>query len=254
MSGPRTGLHAGTGRGPAVDDGSTLLDFRMAIEGIVAQPDGTLTPFGECSGQSAADVRNYRFRSLRPDEYHQYDTLVRASFNEARIFSENFMPDENTRRYGAVHIDDGLVGTCSFRDASDNPVLMDHLAKHLSAPPRRIWEVNNFAVAPDHRNGTASALLLIGCALSGHRSGVDALAGVIRSTAIPALTNFGLVPTYHEPLHVLGRPDVCDFISYYDTREEESVMYMRERAARFFYSAHVIHQIRAHARKVKSAV
>jgi hypothetical protein len=247
-------LRDAAGRGPAVEDGSTLSDFRAAVEGIVARPDGALTPFEECSGRSAADVRNYRFRPLRPDEYDQYDALVRASFNEARIFSESFMPDERTRRYGAVHIDDGLIGTCSFRDASDDPILMDHLARHLSAPPRRIWEVNNFAVSPDHRGGTASALLLIGCALSGHRRGVDALAGVIRSTAIPSLTNFGLVPTYHEPLHVLGRPDVCDFICYYDTREEESVMYMRERAARFFHSAHVIHQIREHARRVTSAV
>jgi hypothetical protein len=244
---------ANAGAGPATEDDSTLVDFRAALEGIVAQPDGTLTPFEECSGRSPADVRDYRFRPLLPEEYDQYDALVRASFTEARIFSESFLPDEDTRRYGAVHVRDGLVGTCSFRDASHNPVLVDHLGKHLSQPPKVIWEVNNFAVAPDHRNGTASALLLIGCALSGHRSGVDALAGVIRSTAIPALTNFGLVPTYHEPLHILGRDDVCDFISYYDTREEESVMYMRERAARFFYSAHVIYQIRAHARKAKSA-
>jgi|tagenome__1003787_1003787.scaffolds.fasta_scaffold20781547_2 hypothetical protein len=233
---------------------STIMDFRAALDGIVARPDGTLTPFDECSGDSAADVRNYRFRPLRADEHETYDALVRASFSEARIFSESFLPDANTRRYGVVHIEDGLVGTCSFRDASRNQMLVDHLAEHLSVPPERVWEVNNFAVAPEHRNGTASALLLFGCALSGHRSGVDALAGVIRSTAIPALTNFGLVPTYHEPLHVLGRADVCDFISFYDTREEESVMYMRERAARFFYSAHVMYQIRAHARKVKSAV
>lgn len=240
--------------GTEADETSTVMDFRSALEGIVAQPDGSFTPFEKCSGSSAADVRNYRFRPLRADEHDQYDALVRSSFNEARIFSESFLPDENTRRYGVVHIDDGLVGTCSFRDASENALLTEHLGRHLATPPRRIWEVNNFAVAPDHRSGTASALLLFGCALSGHRSGVDALAGVIRSTAIPALTNFGLVPTYHEPLHVLGRPDVCDFISFYDTKEEESVMYMRERAARFFYSAHVIHQIRAHARKVKSAV
>lgn len=233
---------------------STIMDFRAALDGIVARPDGALTPFRECSGESPADVRNYRFRPLRADEYDTYDALVRASFSEARIFSESFLPDENTQRYGVVHVEDGLVGTCSFRDASDNELLRDHLARHLSAPPKRIWEVNNFAVATEHRNGTASALLLFGCALSGHRSGVDALAGIIRSTAIPALTNFGLVPTYHEPLHVLGRPDVCDFISFYDTREEESVMYMRERGARFFYSAHVMYQIRAHARKVKSAV
>lgn len=243
-----------TGPGLAVGDASTVMDFRAALDGIVARPDGTLMPFEDCSGSSAVDVRNYRFRPLRTEEYDQYDALVRSSFTEARIFSESFMPDEHTRRYGVVHVDDGLVGTCAFRDASDNPVFVDHLGKHLPVPPRRIWEVNNFAVAPNHRNGTASALLLFGCALWGHRSGVDALVGVIRSTAIPALTNFGLVPTYHEPLHVLGRPEVCDFISFYDTQEEESVIYMRERAARFFYSTHVIYQIRTHARRAKSAV
>jgi hypothetical protein len=118
------------------------------------------TPFENCSGSSAADVRNYRFRPLRSNEYDQYDTLVRSSFNEARIFSESFMPDENTRRYGVTHIDAGLVGTCSFRDASENQLLVEHLGKHLSLPPRRIWEMNNFAMAPDHRNGTAWALLL----------------------------------------------------------------------------------------------
>lgn len=232
---------------------ATIMSFREALDGLVAKSDGTFTPFEACTGSSKADVRNYRFCSLTKEEDDRYETIVESSFTEVNIFSERFLADENSRRYGVYHVTDGLVGTCAFRDASDNDLLVRHLTRHLSSPPRVIWEVNNVAVTADHRGGPVSAFLLFGCALTAHRQNVDALAGVIRSMAIPSLTHFGLVPTYHEPLHVLGRPDVCDFISYYDTQEPESVMYMRERAARYFYAEHVIHQIRTHARMAKQA-
>lgn len=230
----------------------TLPAVRETLGYLVEQEGVAPLPFSNLRGDSPADVRDYRFSALPPERRPEYESLVETTFREAGIFRPSFL-DASSRRFCVKHISGEIVAVCSLRDASGNDDIVGHLSGHLSSDPELVWEVNNFAVSPGQRGGLLSAFLLFGCAVTAHRSGVDALAGVIRSSVIPALVHFGLVPTYHEPLHVLGRPEICDFVCYYDTGEARSIQYMWERAARFFYSEYTMDLISAHAKKAKAA-
>lgn len=230
----------------------TLPAARETLGYLVEQEGVAPLSFSDLHGDSSADVRNYRFMELPPGRRQEYDALVESTFTEAGIFRPSFLGDASGRRFCVEDISGRIVSVCSFRDASGNDVIIQHLSGHLSKAPELVWEVNNFAVSPDHRGGLLSAFLLFGCAVTAYRSGVDALAGVIRSSVIPALVHFGLVPTYHEPLHVLGKPEICDFICYYDTSEDQSIQYMWERAARFFYSEYTMDLISVRAKKAKT--
>jgi hypothetical protein len=230
----------------------TLPAVRETLGYLVEQEGAAPLPFSKLRGDSSADVRDYRFLALPPERRPEYESLVETTFTEAGIFRPSFLGDASDRRFCVEHLSGEIVAVCSFRDASGNDDIVRHLSGHLGNEPELVWEVNNLAVSPDRRGGLLSAFLLFGCAVTAHRSGVDALAGVIRSSVIPALVHFGLVPTYHEPLHVLGRPEICDFICYYDTGEGQSIQYMWERAARFFYYEYTMDLISAHAKKAKA--
>ena len=230
----------------------TLPAARETLGYLVEQEGAAPLPFSNLRGDSSSDVRDYRFLALPKERRPEYESLVETTFTEAGIFRPSFLDDSSSRRFCVEHISGEIVAVCSLRDASGNDDIVRHLCGHLSNEPKLVWEVNNFSVSPDRRGGLLSAFLLFGCALTAHRSGVDALAGVIRSSVIPALVHFGLVPTYHEPFHVLGRPEICDFVCYYDTAEDQSIRYMWERAARFFYAEYTMKLISAHANKAKA--
>jgi len=230
----------------------TIAALRCALGDIVEAPDRSLAPFSEYSIDSEMDVRQFRFRRIDDSEQALYEQLIESTFSTVGIFSENFLQRNGSFRYGVFSEADGLLGACSLRPASLERRETKLIGEYLPRLPGLVWEVNNVAVLPGARGGVISALLLFAAALTAHRSNVDVLFGIIRSQAIPPLVHFGLVPTVHEPYHVLGRAELCDFVCYYDTSGSRSVEYMWERGARFFHSHIVLNQIKLVARRSRS--
>jgi hypothetical protein len=97
---------------------------------------------------------------------------------------------------------------------------------------------------PSYRGNVALGLLLYEAAKKAWQKNYDYIVGIARHRVLRYFVEFGVIPVLHEPLHLLGKEDLMDFIIYYDTHSANSIQYLEERAKRFFYQEYVMAAIR----------
>lgn len=108
------------------------------------------------------------------------------------------------------------------------------------ATPKRLLEVNNVVVDTDFRATIVLGLILESCATIAMRREFDYVVGITRQQTLRYFVDFGVIPIDHEPLHLLGREDILDFVIYYDLTSEDSRNYVRQRSIRYFHQQKVM--------------
>lgn len=107
----------------------------------------------------------------------------------------------------------------------------------------RLVEVNNVVIAAEFRSGILLGLLLYHCACIAHAHAFHRVVGATRHQVLRHFVDFGVVPVEHPPMRLLGEEHLLDFVIYYDTHSPESVIYMHERARRYFHQSYVLRSI-----------
>ena len=113
-----------------------------------------------------------------------------------------------------------------------------------------MMEVNNIILTPDLRGGIGLTLVLYHAALKAREMGAEMVVGITRYQTLRYFVEAGATPVYHEPLHVLGRTDINDFIIFYDLAAPNALVYLGERAERLFYQLGVLDRIRRHMTQI----
>ncbi len=109
--------------------------------------------------------------------------------------------------------------------------------------PERLLEVNNVVVDTEFRATIVLGLILENSATIAMRYQYDYVVGITRQQTLRYFVDFGVIPIDHEPLHLLGREDILDFVIYYDLTSEDSRSYVRQRSIRYFHQQKVMRSI-----------
>lgn len=199
------------------------------------------------SSDEICDAGNYRFEIASPSQLDRYLELVRETYGPLGFLNDHadgFMPRRQTRCYVLTYAGE-VVGSCSLTPVQDERSLFHHLVPggDLQSGTQMI-ELNNIILVPDLRGGIGLALILYHAALEALETGADLVVGITRYQTLRHFVEAGAIPVDHEPLHMLGREDLHDFVIYYDIRSRDARTYLRERARRLFAQASTLRNIK----------
>lgn len=172
-----------------------------------------------------------------------YAQLLATAYQPLGFMGERVLPGADSRRFVVRH---GRQVVAIFRltEVSDKATPYHRwLPPRLTGKGSRWLEVNNVVVAAEFRATILLGLMLYRSVCIANESGFDAVVGITRQRTLRFFVEFGAVPVAHPPLHLLGRPDLHDFVIYYDTCTPASVAYMHQRAARWFHQQEVLRRI-----------
>jgi hypothetical protein len=192
------------------------------------------------------DPERYAFRQLcTADQRRAYEALLQRTYERLAFLDDKVLPRDHTVRYG-LFFDDALVGIAALTEVRDPHSVFFQLIPALTSEGHRVRvaEMTNVIVEPAHRGTIALALLIAGCVEQAAAGGWEYLVGITRFQALAYFVEFGVIPVEHEPLHLLGRRDLLDFVIYYDTHSESSLAYLRERTRRYVHQLGGMHAIR----------
>lgn len=163
---------------------------------------------------------NYLFRALESEEeFAAFDELLESRYGPLNFLrtaeKKAFLPREGTTRYG-LFFGNELVGICAL-----NPVDKKGSVFHKYIPvsriaERRLVEINNVVLCRRFTGLGCATILLYEAVKAAMRAGYDMTVGITRYQTLKFFIESGAVPVDHPPLHLLGRPDLLDFIVYYD--------------------------------------
>ena len=195
----------------------------------------------------SCDAGNYRFEVASPSQLECYLDLVCETYGPLGFLNDHsgtFMPRNGTRCYVLTYCDE-VVGSCSLTPVEDDRSLFHSLVPggDLQSGTQMI-ELNNIILAPELRGGIGLALILYHAAVQALETGGDLVVGITRYQTLRHFVEAGAIPVDYEPLHMLGREDLHDFVIYYDIRTGDAQTYLRERARRLFAQARTLHKIR----------
>ncbi len=172
-----------------------------------------------------------------------YTRLLAEVYEPLGFMNERVLPSASSRRFLVRHHRQ-VVAIFRLTEVSDVDTPYHHwLPPTLKGSGSRWLEVNNVVVAAEFRATILLGLMLYRSACIANESGFDAVVGITRMQTLRFFVDFGVVPVEHPPLHLLGRPDLLDFVIYYDTRSPASVAYMHQRAERWFHQQDVLRRI-----------
>lgn len=194
------------------------------------------------------DAGNYRFEAATPVQLERYLDLVRETYGPLGFLNDHsggFMPRGGTRCFVLTYCDE-VVGSCSLTPVQDERSLFHHLVPGGDVQSgAQMIELNNIILVPELRGGIGLALILYHAAIHALETGGDLVVGITRYQTLRHFVEAGAIPVDHEPLHMLGREDLHDFVIYYDIRTRDAQTYLRERARRLFAQARTLHKIRS---------
>jgi hypothetical protein len=179
------------------------------------------------------EADNYSFEELKTSEHiEQYEILLKRSYKREGIYSESFLPCNNTVKYGIFFKHDTLVAICGLKTVGVErlPVFKDHIQPSIKLNENLI-EIVNVVVEKSHYGTLAFPILCFGVGEAAISRSADILVGITRASLLKSFVQFGLFPAVHPPLHVLGNDKINDFIIFYDFRRPNATDYMRLRGA-----------------------
>jgi hypothetical protein len=203
----------------------------------------------------SCDAANYRFEIASPAQLERYLELVRETYGPLGFMNDHadgFMPRSSTQCHVLTYCGE-VVGSCSLTPVKDERSLFHNLVPggDLQSGAQMI-ELNNIILVPELRGGIGLALILYHAAIRALETGADLVVGITRYQTLRHFVEAGAIPVDHEPLHMLGREDLHDFVIYYDIRTRDARTYLRERARRLFAQARTLHNIRSRVNNVSS--
>jgi hypothetical protein len=192
-------------------------------------------------------AENYSFEEPNALQLAAYHDLIRATYGPLGFLNDHagaFMPREGTRCYVLCYLDE-VVGSCSLTPVQDEQSVFNRLIPGQSGDERaRMMELNNIILVPELRGGIGLSLILYHATLRAMADGAEVIAGITRYQTLRHFVEAGAIPVNHEPLHLLGREDLHDFVIYYDVRLPDALTYLRERARRLFGQALTLNGIK----------
>ena len=195
---------------------------------------------------------SYSFVPATANMMERYHDLIYTTYEPLGFLndrSDTFMPRSKTGCFVLLH-EGEVVGSCSL-----TPVRKSKSVFHTLIPGRlpddvTMIELNNIILVPELRGGIGLAIILYHAALHALEMGADFIVGITRYQTLRYFVEAGAIPVDHEPLHLLGRDDLNDFVIYYDIRSCDSRTYLKERARRLFDQVGVLKKIRRRVKKV----
>lgn len=177
-----------------------------------------------------------------------YLKTLAAAYEPLGFMSPQVLPSQRSDCYVASH-QDRVVGIFRLTEVADRAGPYHRwLPPEVSGRGARWLEVNNVVIAAEFRATVLLGVLLHRCACIAADQGYAAIVGITRLQTLKFFADFGVVPVDHPPLQLLGRPDLKDFIIYYDTRDPESLSYLQGRARRWFHQQYVMRCIHERCR------
>lgn len=191
---------------------------------------------------------HYRLtRVWASDDVADYQALMRDAYEPLGFMQDSVLPTACSDCY-RLQFAGRTIAVFRLTPVEENgsaffPLIPDA----IGADGRRakLLEVNNVVVAADFRATIVLGLILTHCATIAARQRYDFVVGITRYQTLRYFVDFGVVPVDHEPLHLLGRPDLLDFVIYYDVSTPASRLYFRQRSRRYFHQQYVMRCIQA---------
>jgi hypothetical protein len=192
-------------------------------------------------------AENYSFTVASAPQLCAYHDLVRTTYGPLGFLNDHadgFMPREGTLCYVLCYLGE-VVGSCSLTPVQDEQSVFHRLVPGQASEQRaRMMELNNIILVPELRGGIGLSLILYHATLRAVEDGAELLVGITRYQTLRHFVEAGAIPVNHEPLHLLGREDLHDFVIYYDIRSPDARTYLRERARRLFGQALTLKEIK----------
>lgn len=197
------------------------------------------------------DRESYCFEVASPAQMKKYFQLVQDTYESLGFineYSDRFMPRSRTGCYVLTCLGE-VVGSCSLTPVVNSKSVFHKLIPggHTSTDIKMI-ELNNIILVPRLRGGIGLAIILYHAAVEAIKTGTDFVVGITRYQTLRYFVEAGAIPVDHEPLHLLGRHDLHDFVIYYDIRSLDAQTYLRERARRLFEQVGVLRKIKSRVR------
>jgi len=205
--------------------------------------DGCALP-GADAGWDRYQPSAYRVHELAPAaDAAPYLELLTDAYEPLGFMSDAVLPVERSRCF-IVRYQGQVVAIFRLTEVTrDDSPFHRWLPPDLTRAGARWIEVNNVVIAAAFRATALLGVVLYHCACTAHEEGYAAVVGITRWQTLRFFVDFGVVPVDHPPLHLLGRPDLKDFIVYYNTGEAEAITYLHLRAHRWFYQQYVMRRI-----------
>ena len=202
------------------------------------------SPCNELFRKLDADL--YEVQELsRIEDYQEYDALLSKVYEPLGFMSDRVRPCKTSRCYRVRHADT-TVAVFRLTKVTDPRSDFHRLIPELACTPSEVeplLEVNNVVIEREYRGTPTLGVILRFCARQAASEQYRAVVGITRYQTLRYFAEFGVLPVSHEPLHVLGRSDLLDFIIYYDTRDPASRQYMEERTTRVFKQLRILKEI-----------
>lgn len=217
----------------------------------ICAPASTNLPDGE-----HYNVEHYLFVEASRAQMRLYYRLVEDTYGPLGFLNDHagsFMPRKGSSCYVLTYRGD-VIGSCSLTEVlDDKSVFHQYIPGQANSEAGKMMELNNIILVPELRGGVGLALILYHATLVAISKGAELIVGITRYQTLRHFVDAGATPIDHEPLHLLGRDDLHDFIIYYDVRTEDARTYLRERARRLFGQNSVMQGIKSRvAPKVSS--
>jgi hypothetical protein len=189
------------------------------------------------------EVRKYRTYEITDSQsQEEYKEFLQRAFKPLGIYREGFLPGASSSCY-RINMQDQLVAIFRLTPVSSGSALHRIIPQASRA---RILEVNNIAIDDSLKGDLLIGVILKNCALLSHVKGFDFVAGIVRRQVLPVFVDFGTIPVLHEPLHILGDPAICDYITYFRTDDDQCIDYVLARSYHYFHRKVTVKNIDAH--------
>lgn len=211
--------------------------------------DGAALP-GTDAGLDRYRPDAYEVQELAPAaDVAPYLELLAAVYEPLGFMTDKVLPAERSRCF-VVRYRGQVVAIFRLTEVTrtDSP-FHRWLPAELRQAGARWIEVNNVVIGADFRATALLGVVLYRCACIAREGGYAAVVGITRWQTLRFFVDFGVVPVDHPPLHLLGRPDLKDFIIYYNTGEAEAITYLHLRAHRWFHQQYVMRRIQLRCRE-----
>jgi hypothetical protein len=185
----------------------------------------------------------------------QYLRILAETYTPLGFFRQSVIPKEETICFGIWHEGamEGIFGLTPIR-SGDQTVFRNLIDDVRSVADVQLIEISNVVLRKKIRGDVALGVMLYEAAQRAHAKGFHFLVGITRYQTLRYFVNFGVTPVLHEPLHLMGMSSVDDYVIYFDTHSKDSVVYMHERAKRYFRQESIMARIKGRYAQQKNVL
>lgn len=189
-------------------------------------------------------VSNFEIREISSAaDRAAYLKYLEHHYAKLGFMSEWVLPSNASRQF-FIYFSGEMVGLFRLTEVSGASSIFHERLPESTLQDARLLELNNVLIGEEFRSGPALGLILYRSACEAHAGGFDFVVGLTRIQVLRFMVDFGVIPAEHPPLSAMGKDHLKDFVTYFDTRSQESIAYMHERAKRYFHQEFVMKCIR----------